>query len=113
MPVNMDWLVLVIGSLQGVSFAAMWVASMEYAKRLSNDKTLAKMTSLTNGIYYSVSMGVGSLLWGSVVEEPAKGGIGFRPAFNLDAALMVAWFSPVGLCGRGACQGGHWIQARF
>merc|ERR1740121_722150 len=33
MPRDMAWLVLVIGVLQGVTFAAMWVAAMEYAKR--------------------------------------------------------------------------------
>jgi len=99
MPKSMAWLVLVVGTLQGVSFAAMWVASMEYAKRLSNDKTLAKMTSLTNGIYYSVSMGVGSLLWGAVVEQPPKG-LGFRQSFILDAVCMVGWsvIWQLGLC---------------
>jgi len=91
MPRDMAWLVVVIGALQGVSFAAMWTASMEYAKRLSSPSTLAKMTSLTAGVYYSISMGVGSLMWGAIVETPAKGGIGFRPSFNLDAIGMVIW----------------------
>merc|ERR1719464_327940 len=40
MPPSMAWLVLVIGILQGFSFAAMWTASMEYAKRLSGPDTL-------------------------------------------------------------------------
>jgi len=99
MPKDMAWLVLIVGSLQGVSFAAMWVASMEYAKRLSNDKTLAKMTSLTNGIYYSVSMGIGSLMWGAIVEQPPTG-LGFRSSFTLDATCMVCWsiIWQLGLC---------------
>merc|ERR1712154_20080 len=32
MPRDMAWLAVVIGCLQGISFAAMWTASMEYAK---------------------------------------------------------------------------------
>jgi len=88
MPNSMAWLVLVIGSLQGISFAAMWVASMEYANRLSSPTTLAKMTSLVNGLYYSVSMGVGSLMWGFLVEEDV---LGFRPSFNWDAVVMTTW----------------------
>merc|ERR1719336_1573086 len=90
MPSNMAWLVLVIGSLQGVTFAAMWVAAMEYAKRLSTEKTLATMSSLTNGVYYQISMAVGSIIWGQVVEVPPTG-IGFRSSFNLDAIVLIIW----------------------
>lgn len=91
MPGNMAWLVLVIGSLQGISFAAMWTASMEYAKRLSTENTLATMASLTGGIYYSLSMGFGSLAWGNLVEPAERGGIGFRMSFYLDAVVMMVW----------------------
>merc|ERR1712113_474111 len=99
MPRDMAWLVLVIGALQGVTFAAMWVAAMEYAKRLSNEKTLATMASLTNGIYYQISMAVGALIWGQVVEAPPKG-LGFRNSFNLDAGALIIWSIvwQLGLC---------------
>lgn len=90
MPRDMAWLVLVIGALQGVTFAAMWVAAMEYAKRLSNEKTLATMASLTNGVYYQISMAVGALIWGQVVE-PSPKGVGFRHSFLLDAIALIIW----------------------
>merc|ERR1712037_200704 len=92
----MAWLAVVIGCLQGISFAAMWTASMEYAKRLATKKTLATMASLTGGIYYSLSMGFGSLLWGVLVDE--KTGIGFKSSFYLDAGAMMVW-SVIWLCG--------------
>jgi len=89
-PGTMIGLVLVVGILQGGSFAAMWVASMEYAKRLSNNNNLAKMTSLVNGIYYSLSMGVGSVGWGVIVEKPPTG-LGFRQSFWVDSYFMMSW----------------------
>lgn len=89
MPRNMAWLAVVVGCLQGVSFAAMWTASMEYAKRLATKDTLATMTSLTGGIYYSLSMGFGSLLWGVLVDTNT--GIGFTKSFYLDAVIMMVW----------------------
>lgn len=89
MPEDMAWLAILIGCLQGVSFAAMWTASMEYAKRLATEKTLATMASLTGGIYYSLSMGFGSLVWGVLVDE--KTGIGFKLSFYVDAVAMMVW----------------------
>lgn len=89
MPRNMAWLAVVIGCLQGISFAAMWTASMEYAKRLATSDTLATMTSLTGGIYYSLSMGFGSLVWGVMVDS--KTGVGFTKSFYLDSAAMMVW----------------------
>merc|ERR1712060_837331 len=85
MPRDMAWLVLVLGALHGVTFAAMWAAAMEYAKRLSNEKTLATMSSLTNG--YQISMAVGSLIWGQAVTAPPQG-LGFRNSFNLGAVAL-------------------------
>lgn len=89
MPRNMAWLAVLIGCLQGVSFAAMWTASMEYAKRLAGPDTLATMTSLTGGIYYSLSMGFGSLIWGVMVTDET--GVGFTKSFYLDALVMMTW----------------------
>lgn len=91
MPRDMAWLVLAVGCLQGISFAAMWVASMEYAKRLSTANTLATMASLTGGIYYFLSMAAGCLIWGGVIMPSDQGGLGFRTSFYADAAAMLCW----------------------
>lgn len=90
MPRNMAWMMVVVGALHCISLSVMWVAAMEYVKRLANSKTLARMTSLTTGIYCQLSMAIGSLMWGQVVETPPKG-LGFRTSFNLDAACLAAW----------------------
>lgn len=91
MPRDMAWLVLAVGSLHGISFAAMWVVSMEYAKRMSTANNLATMTSLTGGIYYFLSAAIGSLMWGTLVVVPENGGIGFRSSFLADAGAMLVW----------------------
>jgi len=90
-PKDFVWLAVAISPLHGICFAAMWGASMEYAKRLSGKRNLAKMTSLVNGIYYNVSMGVGSVIWGVLVEPESKGGLGFVKSFQVDIWFMVAW----------------------
>jgi len=88
-PKDNVWLSILISPLHGICFAAMWLASMEYAKRLAGPNNLAKMTSLVNGIYYSVSMGVGSLLWGVMTDK--QQGVGFVPSFQLDGIALMIW----------------------
>lgn len=90
MPRNMAWMMVGVGALHCITLSVMWTAVMEYVKRLSNSGTLARMISLTSGIYMQLSMAIGSLLWGQVVEAPPKG-VGFRTSFNLDAACLAAW----------------------
>jgi MFS family permease len=89
-PKDMVWLSILVSPFHGVCFAAMWGASMEYAKRLSGKRNLAKMTSLVNGVYYNVSMGIGSVAWGALVEPPPKG-LGFIRSFQVDIYFILAW----------------------
>jgi len=88
-PTNNVWLSIFISPLHGVCFAAMWLASMEYAKRLAGPNNLAKMTGLVNGVYYSVSMGAGSLLWGVMTDK--EKGVGFESSFQIDGVALMIW----------------------
>jgi len=88
-PSNNVWLSALISPLHGICFAAMWLASMEYAKRLAGPTNLAKMTGLVNGVYYSVSMGVGSLIWGIMTDK--QQGVGFVSSFQLDGVALMIW----------------------
>jgi len=87
---QMPWLVLLVEPLHGVTFAAMWAATVEYGKRLAPASAVARMQSLVNGVFYNVAMGFGSVFWGRLVE-PAPVGYGFSTCFLLDAILVLAW----------------------
>mmetsp|Transcript_49585 Transcript_49585/g.105518 ORF Transcript_49585/g.105518 Transcript_49585/m.105518 type:complete len:478 (-) Transcript_49585:58-1491(-) len=84
------WLVLLIEPLHGITFAAMWSCSVEYAKRLSPEGGQAKMQALVNGMYYQFAIGIGSVVWGPLTEEPPKG-YGFAPCYYAAAVLLLIW----------------------
>eukprot|EP00971_Amphidinium_carterae_P292247 5801574-Amphidinium_carterae.1 len=69
----------------------MWAATVEYGKRLAGPDAVAKMQTLVNGIFYMLSLAIGSAMWGVIVEPPSQGGIGFRRAFAVDAACVIGW----------------------
>eukprot|EP00929_Paragymnodinium_shiwhaense_P096908 TRINITY_DN58648_c0_g1_i2.p1 TRINITY_DN58648_c0_g1~~TRINITY_DN58648_c0_g1_i2.p1 ORF type:complete len:337 (-),score=38.27 TRINITY_DN58648_c0_g1_i2:11-880(-) len=90
LPPSQPWLVLLIEPLHGLTFGAMWAATVEYGQRLAPEGSTAKMQSLVNGIFYNVAMGLGSVLWGSSVAEPPKG-LGFKPCFLINCVFIVCW----------------------
>jgi len=109
-PKDQVWLVLLVEPLHGICFAGMWGATMEYAKRLAGNKNVAQMTALVNGVYYQVSMGIGSFVWGSLVSKPPTG-LGFRGSFVVDIFGTIIWsiiwqmgLLAIAYCGRGARQ---------
>lgn len=90
LPRNLPWLVLLVEPLHGFTFAAMWCATVEYARRLAPPGMEAKMQALANGLFYYISFAAGSLAWGFLVQHPPKG-LGFTASFLLDAVLVVGW----------------------
>jgi len=88
LPESTPWLVLFVEPLHGICFAAMWAASVEYGQRLAPPNAVARMQALVNGLYYQVSMGLGSMVWGVLVEPTS---LGFVWSFWVDAMFIVAW----------------------
>jgi len=103
LPPGQPWLVLLVEPLHGITFAAMWTATVEYGQRLAPPGTTAQVQALVNGIYEQAAMGLGSLVWGSAMAEPPRG-LGFRGCFLLDAAAVVGWSA--------VCRLGHWAVSR-
>jgi len=92
LPRHLPWLVLLIEPLHGFTFAAMWCATVEYARRLAPPGSEAKMQAVVNGLFSYVALGTGSLLWGFVVRRPPMG-LGFTASFYLDAGLILVWLA--------------------
>lgn len=90
LPRHQPWLVLLVEPLHGITFAGMWCASVEYARRLAPPGAEAKMQALVNGLFYQISFAAGSFLWGILVQRPPRG-LGFSTCFLLDAVLIVGW----------------------
>lgn len=98
LPRDRPWLVLLIEPLHGITFAAMWCAAVEYGRLVAPRGMEARMQALVNGLFVQVAMGLGSVLWGHLVER-APTGLGFDACLYLDAGLTVAWL-PLWLAGR-------------
>jgi len=92
LPRGQPWLVLLVEPLHGFTFAAMWCATVEYAKRLAPPGTQARMQALVNGLFFNVSFAFGSLVWGRVVRLPPNG-LGFSRSFIVNAIILVSWLS--------------------
>jgi len=91
LPREHPWLVLFVQPLHGITHSMMWSATVECARRLAKPGTEAKMQALVNGLFYQISYGFGSFLWGMAVLKPPAG-LGFSRCFMLDAGLVVVWF---------------------
>ncbi|CAE7242532.1 cscB [Symbiodinium pilosum] len=89
LPRSHPWLVLLVEPLHGLTFAGVWTAVVEYARRLSRPGTEAKMQALISGIYFNVAFAAGSLIWGFVSQLPPAG-IGFRRSFLLATWVQVS-----------------------
>jgi len=92
LPRSQPWLVLLVEPLHGLTFAAVWSATVEYARRLALPGTESKMQALISGVYFNVAFAMGSFMWGFISQAPPLG-LGFRRAFVLDAVLATAWLS--------------------
>eukprot|EP00439_Symbiodinium_sp_Y106_P051350 s100_g6.t2 len=90
LPRSRPWLVLLVEPLHGLTFAGVWTATVEYARRLARTGTEAKMQALISGVYFNVAFAIGSLIWGFISQLPPAG-LGFRRSFLLDAAVGSVW----------------------
>ncbi|CAK0825517.1 unnamed protein product [Prorocentrum cordatum] len=81
LPRDQPWAVLVVEPLHGLTFALMWLAP---------PGAEARMQAAMNGLYFLMSLGCGSLLWGHATE-PAPRGLGFTTCFKLAACTMLTW----------------------
>lgn len=91
-PRGRPWLVLLVEPLHGFTFAAMWCATVEYARRLAPPGTEAKTQALANGLFYYISFAAGSFAWGFLVQRPPQG-LGFARCFLFDAGVLVGWLA--------------------
>ncbi|CAE7701401.1 FH18 [Symbiodinium sp. CCMP2592] len=90
LPRSRPWLVLLVEPLHGLTFAGVWTATVEYARRLARTGTETKMQALISGVYFNVAFAIGSLIWGFISQLPPAG-LGFRRSFLLDAAVGSVW----------------------
>lgn len=86
LPASKPWMVLLVEPLHGMTFAAMWASSVEFGRRMAPAGCAARFQAITNGIYFQASFGVGSLFWGHFAAAE-----GYRPAYRVDALLVVSW----------------------
>lgn len=89
-PAQHPWLVLFIEPLHGITFAAMWAASVTYGKILARPGEETLMQVFINGFYYQLANGFGSLIWGSLSDISAYN-MDFRHCFALDGFLTLLW----------------------
>lgn len=92
LPRSQPWLVLLVEPLHGFTFAAVWCATVEYARQLAPPGTEAKMQALINGLYFNIAMAAGSLMWGFLAQRPPTG-LGFTGCFYLNAFLITSWLA--------------------
>jgi len=90
LPPSAPWLVLLVEPLHGITFAAMWTATVEYGRRIAPPGAVARMQTLVNGVFYQLAFGVGSVFWGRIAERPPHG-LGFRKSFMGDALFILCW----------------------
>eukprot|EP00929_Paragymnodinium_shiwhaense_P057990 TRINITY_DN29047_c0_g1_i2.p1 TRINITY_DN29047_c0_g1~~TRINITY_DN29047_c0_g1_i2.p1 ORF type:complete len:402 (+),score=72.72 TRINITY_DN29047_c0_g1_i2:342-1547(+) len=90
LPRDRPWLVLLVEPLHGFTFAAMWCATVEYARRLAPPGKEARMQALTNGLFFNVAFATGSFFWRRLVQRPPAG-LGFSATFRLNTALILVW----------------------
>lgn len=86
LPRSQPYLVLLVEPLHGITFAAMWSCSVEFARRLAPGRGKAVVQALSAGLYYKLAMAVGASMWGMLTAE-----YGFRPMYQACAAVLVLW----------------------
>jgi MFS family permease len=79
--IRMPWLVLPIQLLHGLSFSAIWVASVSYASRLAPEGMGATAQGLFGSVMSGLGTALGSLSGGVLYER-----LGFSVMFSVSAA---------------------------
>uniref|UniRef100_A0A0G4HBK1 Major facilitator superfamily associated domain-containing protein n=1 Tax=Chromera velia CCMP2878 TaxID=1169474 RepID=A0A0G4HBK1_9ALVE len=97
-PRSNGWLVLVVEPFHGVTYAAMWSASVRYGQMLAPKGKEATVQGLVSGTYTGLGMGLGSL-WGGMLWDR----FGPNWTFRVTAVAVVGWsliFNLFFNCGR-------------
>eukprot|EP00927_Polykrikos_kofoidii_P010954 TRINITY_DN14627_c0_g1_i1.p1 TRINITY_DN14627_c0_g1~~TRINITY_DN14627_c0_g1_i1.p1 ORF type:complete len:480 (-),score=56.06 TRINITY_DN14627_c0_g1_i1:116-1555(-) len=109
-PRESPWLVLFIEPLHGLTFAAMWNAAVLYGKSMAEPGKEATMQAFVAGLYYQLSDGLGSVMWGRLAEEQPHG-LGFTTCWILDACVIslwsLIWFAGLRLRNGDSASAGH------
>eukprot|EP00397_Hematodinium_sp_SG-2012_P026861 GEMP01028185.1.p1 GENE.GEMP01028185.1~~GEMP01028185.1.p1 ORF type:complete len:407 (+),score=61.09 GEMP01028185.1:33-1253(+) len=79
-------LVLIIEPLHGITFAAMWAASVEHAYRHAPKGLEAVSQSIVASVYRQCGGVAGNLAWGYIIVTE-----GYRRTYLLDAAMIAGW----------------------
>jgi len=104
LPAQLPWVVLLIEPFHGVTFAAMWAASVEYGRREAPFGCRGRIQAIISGTYFQMSQALGSTLWGCVIDV-----VGFRSSYQICAASLLAWCLVWNLAVR--CNGGSLLNS--
>jgi len=86
LPAEHPSMVLLIEPLHGVTFALMWAASVEFARRNAPSGGRARVQALVSGIYFQVAQGLGALAWAPLMDT-----FGFRHCYLLCGFVILTW----------------------
>eukprot|EP01084_Bolivina_argentea_P183846 317177_1 len=81
-----SWFILFIEPLHGLTFAGMWIASVEYGSKLAGKDMQGTMQGLIAGIYQSLASSIGTVVGGIIYHH-------YGPVFmyRLSAVIITAW----------------------
>ena len=79
------WFVLLEPS-HALTFAMMWSAAVEYARRAAPPERQGTAQALLRGAYYYLGVGTGSVIGGRVIRAH-----GYEFLYELGASAMIAW----------------------
>lgn len=81
-----SWFILFIEPLHGITYAGMWVASVEYGARLAPQSLRATMQGLVSGTYFGLANCSGAVIGGVLFHR-------FGPVwmFRMAAAFVTGW----------------------
>eukprot|EP00391_Amoebophrya_sp_Ameob2_P002011 CAMPEP_0179000518 /NCGR_PEP_ID=MMETSP0795-20121207/10730_1 /TAXON_ID=88552 /ORGANISM="Amoebophrya sp., Strain Ameob2" /LENGTH=203 /DNA_ID=CAMNT_0020693551 /DNA_START=65 /DNA_END=676 /DNA_ORIENTATION=+ len=77
---------LLVEPLHGITFAAMWTASVHYAQNHAPRGLETTMQAICNGLYQQLGFSIGSLLWGQVIDM-----YGFDVAYYTAGVVILSW----------------------
>ncbi|CAD7933432.1 unnamed protein product [Amoebophrya sp. A120] len=86
LPRDQVWTVLLVEPLHGVTFAAMWTASVHYAQNNAPRGLETTMQAVCNGLYQQLGFSIGSLFWGRVIDS-----YGFDFAYYACGVVVLVW----------------------
>merc|ERR1711920_739425 len=86
LPQSNPWLVLIIEPLHGLTFAIMWLCAVDFGRQYAPEDAKTRFQALTNGTYFQMSFGVGSFVWGPVMQT-----VGYHNGYRLCGCMVICW----------------------